>query len=687
MRARWEVDDFYGQTNAGVDVPGNQRYAHTTLHHVWVRLVGDGIFLDGHSEGPYLRDVPPPPPQDALQTVREPSLDVATVERMARPEDVPREVQSLLLSERPQETACFLCLGTGMRSVAIRSAYGPEAEGAAPAMPGACIPKPPPPSAAGGGGGEDGERKSSAAEVTAASAPALPPPVPPALFRDASADSQVTVGEAAAGGDGGGGGGYAGGAPESKEEKGVPLSAGHWDCPLCTVENVGSGSKCILCGAARPMEGDAPPTTAERRVARVRRRHKEQCWVCAGTGRTTKMLGSLDYEAAKRSASGGAGESKGADAAADDDDDDLCAICFDAPPKYGISTDCAHFLCADCISDHLKEVLRTGKTPAFCPCCEGEAPPGVTPEGGRITGKAIAFLYRHGVVDKEFMFRFMKLQRASEQLWFECPAKCGNFLIDKDPTLIVRGGELVVHVQKCPCGKAVCLQCHQLVPDEEMRSHRCPDGRRGILETDEASTQLMSRIGKRCPNCSMFIEKNSGCDYMMCGTRAHGRLDDAIRNGGCGHCFMWSSLKPVRTSYTGLDGTSKSGQPTDDDADAIIAFKRKIGHIVGPGLDKPPEPGTSVAPEQPPGLPGVQQRAAAGGAGGAAADGDDPYQGCECSRRLLRAFLFSRRLTPSHLPLPPAGYRYTDHASGKTYYANPRSGKSTWTWPPPPQDF
>ena len=92
----------------------------------------------------------------------------------------------------------------------------------------------------------------------------------------------------------------------------------------------------------------------------------------------------------------------------------------------------------------------------------------------------------------------------------------------------------------------------------------------------------MARIGKPCPACGHFVEKSQGCDVMMasgatrprdratapplprppdctaqacwrrvfsfesllqCGTNAHGRIQDALRNGGCGYLFHWESLQ------------------------------------------------------------------------------------------------------------------------------------------------
>ena len=149
---------------------------------------------------------------------------------------------------------------------------------------------------------------------------------------------------------------------------------------------------------------------------------------------------------------------------------------------------------------------------------------------GRISGKAMTFLERKGVIDKEFQFRFMKKQDETEELFFACPAKCGKFLVDVDPTLIMRKGEVSTKIERCPCGEGVCVQCHQLVEDSQFEKHKCPELTKGTA-TDAETLKMMKKLGKKCPNCSMFIIKNEGCDVMMCGDkvrRRRGRMEGGM---------------------------------------------------------------------------------------------------------------------------------------------------------------
>ena len=94
----------------------------------------------------------------------------------------------------------------------------------------------------------------------------------------------------------------------------------------------------------------------------------------------------------------------------------------------------------------------------------------------------------------------------------------------------------------------MCCVCKQLC---ESVNHECPKNageKDGVSvaarAAEDASTlALLSSIGKACPCCGNFIEKNEGCDVMMCGDSAHGYLAKALQNGGCGASFKWSTLK------------------------------------------------------------------------------------------------------------------------------------------------
>ena len=149
-----------------------------------------------------------------------------------------------------------------------------------------------------------------------------------------------------------------------------------------------------------------------------------------------------------------------------------------------------------------------------------------------------------------------------------------------------RGG---VGLGLCPCGACVCVRCQALVdlsvPGARFGvRHRCPEDAAEGEQYDKKTQELMAKLGKKCParptktwidrsqiskylhslililmnplffyfyssvvcqGCGKFVERTAGCRTMMCGTNAHGKVADALRNGGCALIFDWHG--PCRT--------------------------------------------------------------------------------------------------------------------------------------------
>mmetsp|Transcript_12427 Transcript_12427/g.20635 ORF Transcript_12427/g.20635 Transcript_12427/m.20635 type:complete len:232 (+) Transcript_12427:150-845(+) len=206
---------------------------------------------------------------------------------------------------------------------------------------------------------------------------------------------------------------------------------------------------------------------------------------------------------------------------------------------------------------------------------------------GRIEDTALTFLQRRGVITKDLQFRFMKQQQQSNKIkterkdgtegFFKCPAKCGNYLIAEKATystLIEEGpsGPMAVsrlHPGMCPCGAVVCLKCKERLDPEIAEFHVCGRQHRGLV-MDEATRKELEKSGKQCPNCGKWIQKSGGCSVMMCGTSAHGKLEDAMRNGGCGLQFDWNTLKPISSFYYGINGERKTGIPSADERRQVL---------------------------------------------------------------------------------------------------------------------
>ena len=81
-------------------------------------------------------------------------------------------------------------------------------------------------------------------------------------------------------------------------------------------------------------------------------------------------------------------------------------------------------------------------------------------------------------------------------------------------------GQPSVKLGLCECDAKVCVLCYKEETDDV---HDCPDfdpDRQGNTSVDDATLELLKKIGKKCPGCGMFIEKNAGCHIMNCGANA-----------------------------------------------------------------------------------------------------------------------------------------------------------------------
>ena len=241
------------------------------------------------------------------------------------------------------------------------------------------------------------------------------------------------------------------------------------------------------------------------------------CWICNGTGSTTKWLKEFDSQLA--------------------DEEHECLICCkcsrslyvffrllskklkrrgctDGDASFGVSTECSHRYCEECIRGTLQAMMDTAQFPAFCPQCRMDATDdGTELSTGRILPDALSFLAQRDVISKDFLFRFLKQNAGEEeqQKYFPCPAKCGRFLIEQEVEFKTDSvhGVPVMTLGACPCGACVCLRCHR----EETVSaatHQCPAAEGGS-DIDAASLALVAKNGKKCPKCKSFVQRTQGC--------------------------------------------------------------------------------------------------------------------------------------------------------------------------------
>ena len=203
-------------------------------------------------------------------------------------------------------------------------------------------------------------------------------------------------------------------------------------------------------------------------------------------------------------------------------------MCMTDPGAYAMCDDasCTHFYCPTCIQLHLREILASGSAPVVCPGCHDDTAH-ATSSGrpGRavrslVTGQALTFLQKSGVIDLKLQFRIMKLQGELTTPFFECPnTPCGRLLVDSNVQVVHRTGTggVTVHqvdVGLCECGARVCVGCHVVVSPASVEKHMCRQAQPSVAEA-KAAYQLMeacmkSSAGQRCPKCQTYVDTRGG---------------------------------------------------------------------------------------------------------------------------------------------------------------------------------
>jgi hypothetical protein len=266
-----------------------------------------------------------------------------------------------------------------------------------------------------------------------------------------------------------------------------------------------------------------------------------------------------------------------------------CQVCY-GDGEYCMSSTCGrHYFCQDCIQHSLKAIIEMGQFPAQCPMCRVEAGGDSSTNKvsvGAIDDMSLSFLQARGAIPRDLLFRFAKAARAGQPSSDEisnvsaCPAGCGQYFYDEHSAyrdLPVKLGDffnvdednLAIRLGECTCGAAVCVRCKSVVEPDERATHMC---KKVDAETDEKTKALMAKIGKKCPACGKLVEKTEGCNIMMCGTNAHGKVADALRNGGCAYIFDWTTMRGCNDShgYHDINGVWQRGKGPKTDRQVLL---------------------------------------------------------------------------------------------------------------------
>ena len=213
----------------------------------------------------------------------------------------------------------------------------------------------------------------------------------------------------------------------------------------------------------------------------------------------------------------------------------LCPICYmDVNPLVELS--CKHMFCTDCWNSYLLTRFRSEADPY--PSCMD--------------------LKCHYYLDEDVI---LKLLQSSEEKKFFSRLLVKSF-VDCNPAMkwcpgtdcskAVKVKAAECRAVTCDCGTTFCFQCSQ----EWHEPLTCALLNRWVKKYsgDSESMKWVSVNTKDCPKCNAAIEKNGGCNHMVC------------RLKSCGYEFCWFCMEDWKKhgySNTGCNRYEESSDVSD----------------------------------------------------------------------------------------------------------------------------
>ncbi|CAK8697362.1 E3 ubiquitin-protein ligase arih1-like [Clavelina lepadiformis] len=193
-----------------------------------------------------------------------------------------------------------------------------------------------------------------------------------------------------------------------------------------------------------------------------------------------------------------------------------CEICCNNySSSFMTGLDCGHSFCKGCWSQYLcTKIIDEGMSQTIsCPEFECDIIVDDAVVMNLITDQKVCRKYQHLITNSFVM---------CNPLLKWCPAPDCHHVIkveyrDKRPV-------------KCECGREFCFDCGESWHDPVLCMHlrkwlkKCDD--------DSETSHWISANTKECPKCQVTIEKDGGCNHMVC------------RNQACKHEFCWVCLGP-----------------------------------------------------------------------------------------------------------------------------------------------
>lgn len=203
-----------------------------------------------------------------------------------------------------------------------------------------------------------------------------------------------------------------------------------------------------------------------------------------------------------------------------------CPICMQ-PVEELVSLDCNHGFCRECWRGYLHTQVDDGKAAVQARCPQHKC--------GRVVPTGLFRRFcdddRNRKYDEWYLRSYVDENPSVK--W--CPSPGGCLLAceysSADPCEM-----------RCPCGFVWCWSCQE----EAHRPAACKTVEQWNIKNNAESENIswIRANTKKCPKCHKPIEKNQGCNHMICSRAA----------GGCRHEFCWLCLGDWSTHGTSTGG-------------------------------------------------------------------------------------------------------------------------------------
>ena len=186
-----------------------------------------------------------------------------------------------------------------------------------------------------------------------------------------------------------------------------------------------------------------------------------------------------------------------------------CAVCFsDIPPGTTVAMSCGHGFCEDCWRQHISIAVREGQSrrvacmlPGCGVLCDEDQVKCLLADDCELLEK-----YNQGLIDGY-------VDDNARVRWCPSVPHCGTAVrVNSDPHCEIT----------CTCGKEFCFVCGE-EPHSPATCDMARAWKRRIQDGTETASWLNANT-KPCPKCTKPVEKNGGCNLVVC---------------HCGQAFCW----------------------------------------------------------------------------------------------------------------------------------------------------